>query len=224
MVSAIASASTTTDAVPTTERLRMTYDEYRDWYDKEAGRRGEWVDGEVIVFMPATFKHERIMLFLSVLLGFVVSARRIGVVVGSSYELRTREGSAREPDLQVILNEHLDRITERRLVGAADLVVEIVSPDSVTRDRRDKLAEYAAAEIPEYWVIDPREGKESVEIFLLDDEGRYVAAPPDANGRCWSKIVPGVWLEQAWLEAEELPDVSTLALEMAGNPAAQSEA
>jgi len=40
------------------ETIPMPYEAYLDWYDKEAGRRGEWVDGEVIVFMPTTFRHE----------------------------------------------------------------------------------------------------------------------------------------------------------------------
>jgi len=39
----------------------------------------------------------------------------------------------------------MGRVTERRLVGASDLVAEVISLDSVTRDRRDTLAEYAMA-------------------------------------------------------------------------------
>lgn len=195
----------------------MTYDEYADWYDREAGRRGEWVDGEVVVFMSTTYRHERILAFLTMLLGTVVLRLRLGEVLGSGYELRNREGSAREPDLQLIFNEHRDRITDRRLMGPADLVVEVISPDSVTRDRRDKLAEYAAAGIPEYWVIDPREGKESIEILVLDGEGFYIADPPDADGRYWSRLVPGLWLEREWLSADELPDVLDLALAMTAN-------
>ena len=47
--------------------------------------------------------------------------------------------------------EHLDRLTDSHLSGPADLAVEIVSPDSLGRDRGDKFAEYGAAGIPEYW-------------------------------------------------------------------------
>ena len=196
------------------EPLRMSYDEYLAWYDKEAGRRGEWVDGEVIVFMPTTFRHEDIVGFLNALLRIVLRRRRLGVVVGSSYELRTREGSAREPDLTVVLNEHRDRITERRLVGAADLVVEVVSSDSVTRDWRDKLAEYAAAGIPEYWVVDARPGRARFSLYVLGEDGRYVASEADADGQVWSLVVPGVWFDVAWLTADELPDEVELAMAM----------
>ena len=198
-----------------TEPLRMSYDEYVAWYDREAGQRGEWVDGEVIVFLATTFRHERLAMFLGTLLNIVLRRRRRGVVLGSGYELRVRDGSAREPDLMVVLNEHLDRATDRRMLGAADLVVEIVSPDSVTRDRRDKLAEYAAAGVPEYWVIDPREGREAFELFALGDDGYYVTARPDEHGRAHSAVLPGVWFDAAWLTADELPDEVELGLAMA---------
>jgi len=196
----------------------MTYDEYLGWSDRKAGRRGEWVDGEVIRFLATTERHERLLMFLGTMLNIVMKRRRLGIVYGSGYELQTREGSAREPDLMVLLNEHRERATHRRLVGAADLVVEVVSPDSVTRDRRDKLAEYAAAGIPEYWVVDPREGREGFELFSLGEEGYYVSVVPDASGRTHSSLLPGVWFDAAWLTAEELPDEVELGLEMSTVP------
>ena len=214
MVSTILDTSTELDDVPMPERLRMTYDEYVGWYDKEAGRRGEWVDGEVIVFMSTTFLHDEIVMFLGTLLNAILRRRRAGVVVGTTYELRTREGTAREPDLMVILTEHRDRITNQRLVGAADLVVEVISADSVSRDREVKFDEYEAVGIPEYWIVDPRRGSEAIDLFVLDERGEYVAAHPDADGRLHSTVVPGVWIDPAWLLADELPDPVDLVLRM----------
>lgn len=215
MASTTSAPPKTTDA-PQSEALRMTYDQYLAWYDREAGRRGEWVDGEVIRFVATTQRHERLATFLLTMLNIVLRRRGIGLIYGSGYELRTREGSAREPDLMVILNEHKDRATERRLLGAADLVVEVVSPDSVTRDRRDKVAEYAAAGIPEYWVVDPREGRESFELFVLGDDGYYLTVQPAADGRTHSSVLPGVWFDARWLTVAELPDEVELGLVMAG--------
>lgn len=214
MVSTILNTSTDLDDVPPPERLRMTYDEYVDWYDRDAGRRGEWVDGEVIVFVSTTYRHERILIFIAAVLTNIVLRLRLGEVLGDEYELRTREGSTRLPDLKVILREHEERITDRRLVGAADVVFEIISPDSVNRDRHIKRDEYETAGIPEYWVIDPREGKESVELFVLDNDRRYVSMRPDAEGRYRSTVVPGFWVDPTWLSANELPDSIDLALEM----------
>ena len=198
------------------EPLRMSYDEYRDWWDKEAGRRGEWVDGEVIVFMATSLRHARMVSFLVLLLGSYLGIRRTGEVIAQDFELRTREGAAREPDLIVVLNEHRHRFEENRLRGAADLVVEVISPDSVSRDRRDKLAEYAVAGIPEYWVVDPREGRASIELFVLEEDGYYTPAKPDRDGRLTSTILPGVWVDPTWAALEELPDGLRLGLSMTG--------
>ena len=198
------------------EPLRMTYDEYLNWWDKEAGRRGEWVDGEAIVFMATSIKHARMVSFLVLLLGNYLGIRRSGEVISQDFELRTREGAAREPDIFVVLNEHRDRFEENRLRGAADVVVEVISPDSVARDRRDKLAEYAAAGVPEYWVVDPREGRAVFELFTLDQDGYYVPTRPDADGRITSTVLPGVWIDPAWAALDELPDGLRLGLSMAG--------
>lgn len=46
-------------------------------------------------------------------------------------------------------------------------MVEIVSPSSVSQDYRYKRSEYAALEIPEYWIVDPLENK--VSVLVLED-------------------------------------------------------
>lgn len=165
----MATTSTVAPIVERTPRVwpRMTYEEYLDWYDRDAGRRGEWVDGEAVEFVTTSSRHQQVTIFLLNVLGVYLDLRPVGRLFSQTFELRTREGAAREPDILVVLNEHLDQVEDVRVRGAADLVVEIVSPDSVTRDRRDKLAEYAAAGVPEYWLVDPREGKESLEVLTL---------------------------------------------------------
>lgn len=195
--------------------IPMSYDEYLNWYDKEAGRRGEWVDGEVIPFMSTSTRHAAIVAFMIHLVRSYLESRPIGQVFPQEVELRTREGSAREPDLLVVLDEHRDRIEEMRVRGAADIVVEIVSSDSVTRDRRDKLAEYAAAGVPEYWIVDPRTGREAIDLFLLGDDGQYLRAEPTGEGRLGSRVLQGLWLEAAWLTAAALPPAGRLGTDMA---------
>jgi len=86
----------------------------------------------------------------------------------------------------------------------------------VTRDRRVKLGEYAAAGVPEYWVVDPRQGRESLDVFVLDGTGEYVALQPDADGHLRSTVLPGLGVDPSWLTVEELPSVVRLATEMAG--------
>ena len=194
------------DAPPTHEqRLTMSYDEFLQWSDEDT--HAEWVNGEVIVFMPPKTIHQQLVGFLHTLLSLYVRLFNLGVVIAAPFEMRARpDGPAREPDLLFIAREHLQQLTPERLVGPADLVVEVVSDSSVARDRVDKFDEYQEAGVREYWIIDPRPGKERVDLYWLTPQGRFQATLPDAEGRYHATVVPGFWFRADWLWQEPLPD------------------
>ncbi len=198
-----------TTTSPTGEhRLAMSYEDYLAWADEDT--HAEWVDGEVIVFMPPTDRHQDIIGFLDTLLRLFTELFDLGVVRVAPFEMRARPGGpAREPDLLFVAREHLDRLTPRRLAGPADLVVEVVSPDSATRDRTEKFAEYQAMGVREYWIFDPRSGQEGAFFYRLTADGAYEPIPPDADGRYHSTVLPGFWLRPDWLWQEPLPGALT---------------
>ena len=104
-----------------------------------------------------------------------------------------------------MLGAHLGRFTPEGMEGVPDLVVEVVSEDSVARDRRDKWAEYAAVGIPEYWTVDGREGRHRVTFYELQPDGVYAEIAPDADGRVHSRVLTSFWLDPAWLAEDPLP-------------------
>ena len=187
------------------QRLRMSYEEYLAWADEDI--HAEWVNGEVIIQMSAKPPHQAVVSFLMKLLGLFVDIFQLGTVLVAPLEMRaTPDGPAREPDLLFIARAHLDRLTAERLNGPADLVIEVISDDSVSRDRADKFYEYQAAGIPEYWIIDPRPGRMRTDFYILDTQGRYRAVPLDAEGCYHSTVLAGFWLREAWLLTTELPE------------------
>ena len=123
--------------------------------------------------------------------------------------------SSREPDLLFVARDHRDRIADKRVEGPADLVVELISDDSVTRDRVDKSREYEAAGIPEYWLLDPRPRQQRADFYQLTGAGTYRPVSPDADGRYHSVVVPGFWLRPDWLWQDPLPAVWTCLAEIA---------
>ena len=155
-----------TIAPPTAEtRFRMTYEDYLVW-DQGDRTMSEWVDGEVTVFMAPRIIHQEITLLVGWLLVSFVSLYGRGKVLIAPFEMLVRGGrSSREPDVAYIAPEHLHRVTRDRVDGPADLVVEVMSDESVTRDRRDKLREYAEVGVPEYWLIDSREGQRGLTAY-----------------------------------------------------------
>lgn len=188
------------------QRLWMSYEEYLAWADEDV--HAEWVHGEVIVQMPPKLRHQLVVGFLLSLLKVFAQLSQLGAVLCAPFEMRaTSDGPAREPDLLFVAREHMARLTEERLSGPADLVIEVISDDSVRRDRADKFYEYQSAGVQEYWIIDPRPGYERVDFYILDDTGRYRPIAVDTDGRYHSTVIPGFWFETAWVLSEEPPNV-----------------
>jgi Uma2 family endonuclease len=198
-------ASVNEPAVGGEQRIKMSYEEYRAW--PEESRQTEWVDGEMIIFMPPITIHQKITDFLSRVLGLYVELLRLGAVISAPFEMRVRaDSNGREPDIVFIAAESLGRLTDKRLDGPADLAIEIISDESVARDRGDKFYEYQEGGVREYWIIDPRPGKERVDCYWLTPEGRYQAILPDAAGRYYARVLPDFWFHPDWLGQEPLPN------------------
>lgn len=184
--------------------FRMSYEEFVTQIDESA--HAEWVNGEAIVFMSPKERHQALANFLEVLITLFVDFFELGIVRDAPYEMRVDPaGPAREPDLLFIAHDHLDRVTENGLAGPADLVIEIISEESFKRDRDDKFYEYESAGIGEYWLFDPRPRRQRAEFYRLSEAGVYQPILPDAEGRYHSMILPGFWLQSAWLWQNPLP-------------------
>lgn len=178
----------------------FTYEEFLEWADEDA--RAEWVDCEVIVMSPASSRHQQLVGFLVTLMGIYVEENALGQVLSAPFQMKLENG--REPDVLFLKKEHEGRLKEAYLDGPADLVVEIVSPESGPRDRGEKFYEYEAGGVQEYWLIDPI--REQIEVYRLE-EGRYHLVQPEEEGIYRSEVVPGFWLRASWLWQESLPKV-----------------
>jgi len=187
----------------------MTYEEFLAWADEDT--LAEWVDGEVIMTSPAGSRHQDVSDFLLSVLRSFMETHQLGRVLSVPFQMKLAR-SGREPDLLFVASQHLERLKETYLDGPADLVVEIVSPESAGRDRGEKFYEYEQAGIPEYWLIDP--GMKRAEFYQLSSEGQYHLISPDLAGVYRSSILPAFWLRVDWLWQEPLPRVLDILREM----------
>ena len=177
---------------------RMTYEEFLAWADEDT--LAEWVDGEVVMTSPASVRHQLIGDFLLKVLGTYVERHDLGMVLSAPFQMKLEHG--REPDLLFLAQAHLSRLRETYLDGPADLVVEIVSPESAGRDRGTKFYEYARGGVPEYWLIDPQ--AQWAEFYHL--EGTYYRAIlSGCEGKYQTALLPDFWLRVEWLWQEPLP-------------------
>ena len=183
---------------------KISYEEFLEWCDEDTW--AEWVDGSVVMVSPAATKHQLITGLLLQIMNIYAETRNLGQVLSAPFLMRLPDvPSGREPDLLFVADAHLDRLKEAYLDGPADLVVEIVSPESRARDRGEKFYEYEAAGVGEYWLIDP--DRQQAEFYLLGADGRYRLFTADAEGVYHSEVLPSLWLRVEWLWQEPLPKV-----------------
>lgn len=133
------------------------------WLTDHARRPIEFVDGSIEVLPMPTRSHQLLLKALLRLFEEIIEGQG-GIVLFAPMRLRLRPGKFREPDLLLLLDAADPHNGERFWTGA-DLVLEIVSPDNPERDLVEKRREYAAAGIPEYWIVEPRD--RSVTVLAL---------------------------------------------------------
>src|SRR3954447_2813545 len=89
------------------QRVKMTYEEFLAWADEDT--HAEWVDGEVIVYMPPRLIHQDLMLFLGSLINRFARRLGLGKAVVAPFEMLIDSAKAsRQPDVFFVLSEHLD--------------------------------------------------------------------------------------------------------------------
>lgn len=187
--------------VATLSAPSISFEEFLEQYD---GVHCEWVDGKVIEMSPVSRLHQDIGGFLFSLMKFYAAKHDLGQVYDQTFLIRLPSRRAgREPDVMFVSKAKENRLRETYSDGAADMIVEIVSPDSIERDHVTKLQEYEDAGIPEYWIIDG--WTKEIWFYQLDDTGHYQQIAPDAKGiyRCFA--LPGFWIDVNWLWQNPLP-------------------
>lgn len=192
------------ETIATLSTRTMSFDDYIA-LDHENGIK-EWVDGEVIESIPPKNEHQTIVAFLDRLLGIFVQMFHLGKVQIAPFTMRAVEGgAAREPDLMYIAAANLDKLLPTHFAGAADLVVEVISDESVSRDRAEKFYEYQDIGVREYWIIDPRPNRQRLDCYVLDEQGAFQPVPIGADGVYHSHVLPHFWLRVEWLWQDTSP-------------------
>ncbi len=218
----MAALQTITETIP--RRLTMSYEEYLAF---AAGSQiVEWADGEAIIYMPPMTIHQDIVGFLSNIISNFAAFFNLGRLMLAPFEVKLwSDGPAREPDLLFINQQNLVHLTDHRYHGGPDLVVEVISPGSVSEDRVRKFRDYGQAGVREYWIIDPRVRQQQVDCYVLGEDGVFYPNPVAEDGRYHSLILPRFWFHVDWLWQKQLPNPQlALAEIMLDNPDLPAEA
>jgi len=143
--------------IQTAVRRGVSFEEYID-ICSQTDERYELVRGELCLMNPPTVLHYRIAKFLEQVLDREIEKHLDPKEWETFREIgqRTEENSSRLPDLAIVSRDEADSLLTQTAVFQSPslLVIEIVSPSSASEDYEEKLREYQALGIPEYWTVD----------------------------------------------------------------------
>jgi Uma2 family endonuclease len=181
------------------------------YMERYAADHCEWVEGYIIKMSPGELKHNNLIYYLYQLLQFYFELRPIGQVIGQPFVMRLPAfpNRRREPDLLVVLNSSESQLLPTYLDGPADLCIEVVSEESHDRDYGEKLREYEAGGVKEYWILDRL--RKDTRFYLLSETGHYLHQPEDADRNYHSPLLPGLVVHVPTLWQDELPGPSAVA-------------
>ena len=153
-------------------------------------RRIEFTDGRLEFLPTPTEIHESLVRFLFLALFQFVDAGKLGQVYFNGIRVRIRPRKNRLPDVLFLHKDHF-HARHNRVWDGADLVMEVVSDNSKDRQRdyEQKLADYAEAKVPEYWIVDPE--RRLVTVYQLQD-GKFAIHGAFSEGtHATSLLLPG---------------------------------
>ena len=146
---------------------RWTYADYAALPDD--GNRYEIIAGVLYMTPAPGTGHQSVSARLVTFLVTHVEFAGLGRVFAAPVDVELAPDTVVQPDIVVVLSANLHRITPSRIIGAPDLVVEILSPGTAGYDRREKQDAYARSGVGEYWIVDP--GAQTVELLTLEQGG-----------------------------------------------------
>lgn len=178
---------------PTWEILR-DYPLQGEWSESEylaldSGRLIEFTEG-VLEFLPMpTLLHQDLAMFLRDMLKTHQATCNLGRPYVAPCPVRIGSGRYREPDVFFLKHERIKDRTSPP--DGADLVIEVVSEGKQARNRdlREKRHDYAAAGIPEYWIVDPE--TTTVTVLTLDGQEYRLHGEFQPDDTADSVLFPG---------------------------------
>ena len=125
------------------------------------------IEGAVVIDMPPVPRHQEITGEVFFLL-LSTAKQKSGKAYTAPIEVYLDENNVYEPDVLYLKPDSACKITEKRLVGAPDLVVEVLSPSTGKRDRHEKYHAYERSGVAEYWIVDPL--YDVIEVYINDGQ------------------------------------------------------
>ena len=161
------------------------------------GNRYEFIGGRLYVTPAPAIRHQRVSKRLQAALMRMLEDAGRGEVFYAPFLVEfPGTGDRVQPDLIFVSDERREIIGEKQVLGAPDLVVEILSPSTAHRDRGIKLDLYARSGVRQYWIVDPVE--DVVDVWRFGDEPGHERFSGEFSVRLGAERVGRIDLDQVF--------------------------
>ena len=177
---------------------RFTYGDYYNWPDDE---RWELIEGIPYSMAPPSTQHQDISMELSwQIKNFLVNNNKkckiytapFGVRLPEADEANEEIDTVVQPDISVICDS--EKIDEKGCKGAPDLIIEILSRSTASKDQIQKLALYEKHGVKEYWIVNPFD--KSVNIYILEQDSNYgIVKHFDSKTKVKVQVIEGLKID-----------------------------
>ncbi len=172
----------------------------RFYSEMTAEQKAEFIGGEVIFHSPAKNRHVISTGLIFQAMNIYVIANRLGTVKSEKC-LCVFPRNDYEPDVVFFGPEKSSQLDLDTLqFPVPDLIVEVLSESTESRDRGTKFIDFSAQGVTEYWIVDTEH--RALEQYLQEKEGLELKKKSD-SGLVESRAIPGFAIDIAALFDEQ---------------------
>ena len=166
---------------------------YEDYLTLDDGVHFEIINGKALMSPAPELFHQRWARNIFLAIERHVEARKLGEVFFAPVDVVLDERNVVQPDLVFVSNANAGLLERRGIMGAPDLVVEIISPSSLRHDRYEKRELYARFGIKEFWLADV--ANRSLEVLSLQTGSYKLVSCATNEGKIRSEVLDGFELD-----------------------------
>ncbi|MCL2224066.1 MAG: Uma2 family endonuclease [Defluviitaleaceae bacterium] len=180
---------------------RYTYADYLEWGEDV---KCELIDGIIYNMASPSARHQDVVFELGSRFKNFLRGRRCKTYLAPldvRLNAHSFDDTIVQPDIIILCDRTKLDPKGRGIIGAPDMVVEVMSPSTAYKDRALKHKKYMDAGIKEYWIADSENN--TMEVYLLEN-GKYYSRHYGGNDKVPVQVLPKLEIDLGEVFAEEV--------------------
>ncbi len=174
----------------------LTYQEFKQMeFDDNDTSWYELINGELVRKQSPTIGHQNVADNILIAMKTYARKKQLGKAFSAPLDTVLDDGNAYHPDVLFVSIDRYHILDEKEevVIGAPDIVVEILSKGTAIYDRGDKKDIYEKYGVREYWLVNPK--SKTVEVYSFEKERFKLKQYAEETGTIKSTVLKGFKIE-----------------------------